>query len=231
MTPAALHTLLRGRLPGAPYVTAPGLPRAARAREAAVQVVPRDPPVLCARRTFRAGAPGVVAGFFVVVLTSEYPEAIRDFLVGAYRYALRVEAYVGLRPAFGLPGGSGAVPDGALVCAGSAHERRRGLAGSRRAVRGGVTAARAPSAAEGSPPTERRPTGGCRGHQTCREEVARAPRMHPRGMLSTSRQPFRHTKSASFAGRNREWAIQDSNLGPLPYQENLLSPPVPPTRT
>ena len=27
-----------------------------------------------------------------------------------------------------------------------------------------------------------------------------------------------------------EWAIQDSNLGPLPYQENLLSPPVPPTR-
>ena len=27
------------------------------------------------------------------------------------------------------------------------------------------------------------------------------------------------------------WAIQDSNLGPLPYQENLLSPPVVPTRT
>ena len=26
-----------------------------------------------------------------------------------------------------------------------------------------------------------------------------------------------------------EWAIQDSNLGPLPYQENLLSPPVPPS--
>ena len=24
-----------------------------------------------------------------------------------------------------------------------------------------------------------------------------------------------------------EWAIQDSNLGPLPYQEYLLSPPVP----
>ena len=60
---------------------------------------------------------GVVAGFFVVLLTSEYPEAIRDFLVSAYRYALRVEAYVGLRPAFGLPRGSGAVPDGALVCA------------------------------------------------------------------------------------------------------------------
>ena len=28
--------------------------------------------------------------------TGEYPEAIRDFLVSAYRYALRVEAYVGL---------------------------------------------------------------------------------------------------------------------------------------
>ena len=41
---------------------------------------------------------GVVAGFFVVLLTSEYPEAIRDFLVSAYRYALRVEAFVGLRP-------------------------------------------------------------------------------------------------------------------------------------
>jgi hypothetical protein len=27
------------------------------------------------------------------------------------------------------------------------------------------------------------------------------------------------------------WAIQDSNQGPLPYQENLMSPPVPPTRT
>ena len=27
------------------------------------------------------------------------------------------------------------------------------------------------------------------------------------------------------------WAIQDSNLGPLPHQESLVSPPVPPTRT
>jgi hypothetical protein len=58
MTPAAPHTLLRGRRPVAPYVTAPGLPRAARALEAAVQVVPRDPPVLCARRTVRRGVPG-----------------------------------------------------------------------------------------------------------------------------------------------------------------------------
>ena len=119
MTPAARHTLLRGRRPGAPYVTAPGLPRAARALEAAVQVVPRDPQYFVLAGLFVPACLGVVAGFFVVLLTSEYPEAIRDFLVSAYRYALRVEAYVGLRPAFGLPGGSGAVPDGALVCADS----------------------------------------------------------------------------------------------------------------
>ena len=37
---------------------------------------------------------GVVAGFFTVLVTGQYPQAIRDFLVGAYRYALRVEAYV-----------------------------------------------------------------------------------------------------------------------------------------
>ena len=38
---------------------------------------------------------GIVAGFFTVLVTGEYPERIRDFLVNAYRYALRVEAYVG----------------------------------------------------------------------------------------------------------------------------------------
>jgi hypothetical protein len=31
-----------------------------------------------------------------VLITGEYPQGIRDFLVNAYRYALRVEAYVGL---------------------------------------------------------------------------------------------------------------------------------------
>ena len=45
---------------------------------------------------FIAACLGIIAGFFVVLLTGEYPEAIRDFLVSAYRYALRVEAYVGL---------------------------------------------------------------------------------------------------------------------------------------
>jgi len=38
---------------------------------------------------------GIVAGFFAVLLTGEYPEGIRDFLVNAFRYSLRVEAYVG----------------------------------------------------------------------------------------------------------------------------------------
>jgi len=38
---------------------------------------------------------GVFAGFFAVLVTGQYPEGIRDFLVNAYRYALRVEAYVG----------------------------------------------------------------------------------------------------------------------------------------
>ena len=38
---------------------------------------------------------GVLAGFFVVIVTGEYPEGIRNFLVHAYRYSLRVEAYIG----------------------------------------------------------------------------------------------------------------------------------------
>ncbi len=45
---------------------------------------------------FVAACLGIIVGFFVVLFTGEYPEAIRDFLVSAYRYALRVEAYVGL---------------------------------------------------------------------------------------------------------------------------------------
>jgi len=39
---------------------------------------------------------GIVAGFFAVLVTGEYPEGIRGFLVSSYRYALRVEAYTGL---------------------------------------------------------------------------------------------------------------------------------------
>jgi hypothetical protein len=38
---------------------------------------------------------GVIAGLVAVLVTGEFPEGIRDFLVNAYRYALRVEAYVG----------------------------------------------------------------------------------------------------------------------------------------
>jgi hypothetical protein len=39
---------------------------------------------------------GILGGFFAVVFTGQYPEGIRRYLVSAYRYALRVEAYVGL---------------------------------------------------------------------------------------------------------------------------------------
>ena len=45
---------------------------------------------------FIAACLGIIAGFFAVLVTGEYPEGIRDFLISAYRYALRVEAYVGL---------------------------------------------------------------------------------------------------------------------------------------
>ena len=38
---------------------------------------------------------GLIAGLFAVLFTGEYPEGIRGFLVSAYRYTLRVEAYVG----------------------------------------------------------------------------------------------------------------------------------------
>jgi hypothetical protein len=37
-----------------------------------------------------------IIGLFAVLFTGEYPEGTRDYLVGTYRYALRVEAYVGL---------------------------------------------------------------------------------------------------------------------------------------
>ncbi len=38
---------------------------------------------------------GVLAGLVAVLVTGEFPEGLRDFLVSVYRYALRVEAYVG----------------------------------------------------------------------------------------------------------------------------------------
>ena len=37
-----------------------------------------------------------LGAFFAVIFTGEYPAAIRDFQVGVFRYALRVEAYSGL---------------------------------------------------------------------------------------------------------------------------------------
>ena len=44
---------------------------------------------------FVAACVGIIVGSFAVLVTGQYPEGIRDFLVDAYRYALRVEAYVG----------------------------------------------------------------------------------------------------------------------------------------
>jgi len=38
----------------------------------------------------------VVWGLVAVLVTGELPEKARDLVVGTYRYALRVEAYVGL---------------------------------------------------------------------------------------------------------------------------------------
>ena len=38
----------------------------------------------------------ILVGFFAVLFTGEYPEGIRDFVVGVSRWSLRVQAYVGL---------------------------------------------------------------------------------------------------------------------------------------
>lgn len=38
----------------------------------------------------------VLIGLFVVLITGQYPQRLRDFLVGVYRYNLRVQAYAGL---------------------------------------------------------------------------------------------------------------------------------------
>jgi len=43
-----------------------------------------------------AASLAVIGGFFAVVVTGEYPEGARGFIVDAYRYGLRVQAYVGL---------------------------------------------------------------------------------------------------------------------------------------
>ncbi len=44
---------------------------------------------------FVAACVGIVVGSFAVLVTGQCPDVIRGFLVDAYRYALRVEAYVG----------------------------------------------------------------------------------------------------------------------------------------
>ena len=55
-----------------------------------------------------------------------------------------------------------------------------------------------------------------------------APRNTPTVPILQQPDPRKLSKCSEFLDSG-EWAIQDSNLGPLPYQENLLSPPVVPT--
>ena len=43
-----------------------------------------------------AAAGAVIVGFFAVVFTGKFPLGPRDFIVRAWRYGLRVQAYVGL---------------------------------------------------------------------------------------------------------------------------------------
>jgi Domain of unknown function (DUF4389) len=43
-----------------------------------------------------AGIAAAVACFFAVLITGQYPKGLRDFLVGVYRYNLRLQAYIGL---------------------------------------------------------------------------------------------------------------------------------------
>jgi len=55
-----------------------------------------------------AGVGAVIFGFFAVVVTGQFPPGPRDFIVNAWRYGLRVQAYVGLLtdqfPPFALHG-------------------------------------------------------------------------------------------------------------------------------
>jgi hypothetical protein len=44
---------------------------------------------------FVAACVAIIVGLFAVLVTGDYPEGTRGFLVNVYRYALRVEAYVG----------------------------------------------------------------------------------------------------------------------------------------
>ena len=50
--------------------------------------------VVLAALTVAAGL-AVIAGLVAVPITGQYPDRLRRFLVSTYRYALRVEAYVG----------------------------------------------------------------------------------------------------------------------------------------
>ena len=82
--------------PRAPHFIAPGLPDQLERWKPLYKWFLAIPQYSVLAGLFVAACLGIIAGFFVVLLTGEYPEAIRDFLVSVFRYALRVEAYVGL---------------------------------------------------------------------------------------------------------------------------------------
>ena len=85
-----------------------------------------------------------------------------------------------------------------------------------------------------SPSPQPRDSGANQGALFASQVTARGPIVAPWNTptVPTLQQPDpRKLGKCSEFLDSGEWAIQDSNLGPLPYQENLLSPPVPPTRS
>jgi len=63
---------------------------------AAGQMAARRPALLVLIGLSIAALAVVIAGFFTVLITGENPQQLRDFLVGVYRYSVRVQAYTGL---------------------------------------------------------------------------------------------------------------------------------------
>ena len=85
-----------------------------------------------------------------------------------------------------------------------------------------------------SPSPQPRDSGANQGALFASQITARGPIVAPWNTptvpIHQQPDPRKLRKCSEFLDSG-EWAIQDSNLGPLPYQENLLSPPVVPTRS
>ncbi|MGO9791019.1 MAG: DUF4389 domain-containing protein [Solirubrobacteraceae bacterium] len=90
-----LHALHRGRRHGAPHVAAPELSEHLDRWKPLYKWFLAIPQYFVLAGLLIAVCLAILAGFLAVLLTGMYPEGIREFLVNAYRYALRVEAYVG----------------------------------------------------------------------------------------------------------------------------------------